>query len=183
MRGAADAVMVGAGTVLADDPSLTVRDPAYRGDPVLRVVVDARGRVPPERRVFSAEAPTLVATTHAASRERVDAWARTGAEVLLYDAEEGCVPLRDLVGDLGKRDVQLLLLEGGPTLAWGAVREGIVDKIVLFLAPLLVGGAAAPGVLGGDGFAPVGRALHLRITATEAVGPDLKVEAYVHRDR
>jgi len=70
MRAAADAVLVGAGTALADDPSLTVRDPEYRGRPVLRVLADARGRVRPTARLFSDDAPTLVATTEIAPDER-----------------------------------------------------------------------------------------------------------------
>ena len=75
LRGAADAIVAGAGTVIADDPLLTVRDPSYRGDPPLRVVVDASGRVPPDARIFDRSAPTLIATTERADRARADAWA------------------------------------------------------------------------------------------------------------
>src|SRR5207249_312050 len=72
LRGAADAIVVGAGTAVADDPSLTVRDPGYRGQPPLRVVVDAAGRLPASSKLFTDEAPTLVATTASAPSEAVD---------------------------------------------------------------------------------------------------------------
>ncbi|MDP9342083.1 MAG: bifunctional diaminohydroxyphosphoribosylaminopyrimidine deaminase/5-amino-6-(5-phosphoribosylamino)uracil reductase RibD [Actinomycetota bacterium] len=183
MRGAADAILVGAGTALADDPSVTVRDPEYRGRPVLRVLADAGGRVPPTAKLFSEEAPTLVATTEAAPEVRRRAWADTGAEVVVFDPAGAGVPLDALFAHLGKRDIQLVLMEGGPTLAWSAVRDGLVDRLVLFLAPKLVGGTGAPGILGGEGLAPIARALDVEIEDVALVGPDIKVEARVHRDR
>jgi diaminohydroxyphosphoribosylaminopyrimidine deaminase/5-amino-6-(5-phosphoribosylamino)uracil reductase len=184
MRGAADAIVAGAGTAIADDPALTVRDPDYRGRPVLRVLVDAAGRVPATGNLFDDEAPTLVATTEAAPTAAVDAWRSAGAEVVSFPADEaGGVVLADLWADLGKRDVASLLLEGGPTLAWSAVRDGVVDRIVLFLAPKLLGGSGAPGILGGEGLSPVGAAVDLEIVSVERIGDGIKVEADVHRDR
>ncbi len=183
LRGDSDAIVVGAGTALADDPALTVRDPDYRGRPVLRVVVDAAGRVPGTGRLFSDEAPTLVATSDDADPGAVDAWRAAGAEVVAFPRAPGGVPLAELMAHLGKRDVQSVLLEGGPTLAFSATRDGVVDRLVLFWAPKLLGGSGAPGVLAGEGFAPVGDAVDLEIVSVERVGRDLKVEADVHRDR
>jgi diaminohydroxyphosphoribosylaminopyrimidine deaminase/5-amino-6-(5-phosphoribosylamino)uracil reductase len=184
LRAAADAIVVGAGTALADDPSLTVRDPDYAGRPPVRVLVDGRGRVPATGDLFGDEAPTLVATTEAAPAERRDEWARAGAEVVTFEAEGGgLVSFDALVRHLGKRDVQSILLEGGPTLAWSAVQDGHVDKVVVYLAPRLIGGDDAPTVLGGRGFAPIAEALALRIRLFDALGEDLRVEADVHRDR
>jgi len=185
LRAVSDAIVVGAGTAIADDPALTVRDPDYRGRPVLRVVVDAAGRVPATGRLFSPEAPTLVATSEGADADAVDAWRAAGAEVVAFPSvprAEG-VPLSDLMAHLGKRDVQSVLLEGGPTLAFSAVRDGVVNRVVLYLAPKLLGGDAAPGVLAGQGLAPVGDAVDLEIVSVGRAGPDLKVEADVHRDR
>jgi len=183
LRAAADAILVGAGTALVDDPSLTVRDRGYRGRPPLRVLVDARGRVPESGDLFDAAAPTMVATTSLAPRERTEAWRARGAEVVEYEPEGGGVPLPQLLSDLGKRDVQSVLLEGGPTLAWSMVEDRAVDKVVVYLAPRLIGGQDAPGVLGGRGFAPIGQAMHLSIASIDRVGEDLRVEAHVHRDR
>jgi diaminohydroxyphosphoribosylaminopyrimidine deaminase/5-amino-6-(5-phosphoribosylamino)uracil reductase len=183
LRAWSDAIVVGAGTALVDDPSLTVRDPDYHGSPPLRVLVDARGRVPATGDLFDSAGPTLVATTELAPQERRDEWQRAGAEVVVFSAEGDRVPIGELVTLLGKRDVQGVLLEGGPTLAFAAVEEGVVDKVVVYLAPRLIGGADAPTVLGGRGFAPISNAVRLRVRSFDAIGEDLKVEADVHRDR
>jgi diaminohydroxyphosphoribosylaminopyrimidine deaminase/5-amino-6-(5-phosphoribosylamino)uracil reductase len=185
MRAAADAVMVGAGTAVADDPSLTVRHPGHPDSAPLRVVVDGRGMLPAGARVLTdGAAPTLVATTGAAPEDRRRAWNEAGAEVLvLGDPGDGRVPLEDLFAELGKRDLQRVLLEGGPTLAWEAVRGGCVDEVVLFLAPILVGGRTAPSVLMGEGVARIAEPHRLAIAAVERVGDDIKVVADVHRDR
>jgi diaminohydroxyphosphoribosylaminopyrimidine deaminase/5-amino-6-(5-phosphoribosylamino)uracil reductase len=183
LRGAADAIVVGAGTAVLDDPSLTVRDPEYTGRPPLRVLVDARGRVPATGDLFDDAAPTLVATTDTAPLARREAWRAAGAEVVTLEAVGGLVPFDALMRHLGKRDVQSVLLEGGPTLAWSAIEDGAVDKIVIYLAPALIGGVDAPSILGGRGFAPVSNALRVRIRSFDVVGTDLRVEADVHRDR
>src|SRR5919108_223346 len=174
---------VGAGTALVDDPSLTVREPGYRGRPPLRVLVDGRGRVPATGDLFDDAAPTLVATTDLAPRERRDEWEDSGAEVVVLAAEGDRVPIGELVSLLGKRDLQGVLLEGGPTLAFAAIEEGVVDKVVVYLAPKLIGGVDAPTVLGGRGFAPISSAARLRVRSFDPIGEDLKVEADVHRDR
>jgi diaminohydroxyphosphoribosylaminopyrimidine deaminase/5-amino-6-(5-phosphoribosylamino)uracil reductase len=93
------------------------------------------------------------------------------------------VPVDALVAWLGKRDVQGVVLEGGPTLAWSAVRAGVVDELVLYTAPLLIGGRDAPGILGGTGLSPISEAVPLEIRTFERIGTDLKVVADVHRDR
>jgi diaminohydroxyphosphoribosylaminopyrimidine deaminase/5-amino-6-(5-phosphoribosylamino)uracil reductase len=184
-RAWADAIVVGGGTALADDPSLTVRDPDLAATrPPLRVVVDTSGRVPGDRRIFDAAAPTLVATTELAPVHRRQEWLDAGADVVVLDRDAaGAVSLPALMETLGKRDVQGVVIEGGPTLAWTAVRDGVVDQVVVYLAPLLVGGHGAPGWLSGGGFAPIERAARLEIVSIERVGPDLKVVADVHRDR
>lgn len=184
MRAGADAILVGAGTALRDDPQLTCRDPGFRGRAKLRVVADGRGIVPETHRLFDEAAPTLVATTETAPEERRAAWRRAGAEILvLDDAGSGLIPLEQLMAELGKRDVQHVLLEGGPTLAWDAVDHGLVDEVVVFVAPILVGGSEAPSVLMGGGVPGIGAAMRLEIRTVERLGDDLKVVADVHRDR
>jgi diaminohydroxyphosphoribosylaminopyrimidine deaminase / 5-amino-6-(5-phosphoribosylamino)uracil reductase len=185
MRAGADAIMVGSGTALQDDPALTVRYPAYRGTPPLRVVVDGRGVVPETHTVFrDGAAPTLVATTERAPEPRRRAWAAAGADVVvLGDTAAPHTPLDRLLETLGKRDVQEVLLEGGPSLAWAAVDAGLIDRVVLFMAPVLIGGARAPGILDGEGSARLVDAIPLDVTEVRRVGDDLKVVADVHRDR
>jgi diaminohydroxyphosphoribosylaminopyrimidine deaminase / 5-amino-6-(5-phosphoribosylamino)uracil reductase len=184
LRAAADAIVVGAGTAILDDPSLTVRLPGYRGRQPLRVVVDGRGRVDAVGKVFDDTAPTMIATTSSVATDRWESWESEGAEVLELDpSTEHRVPLASLMEALGKRDVQNVLIEGGPTLAMSAVEEGVVDRLVLYLAPKLVGGAGAPGVLGGFGVKEISEAIPLSIRWIERIGEDVKVVADVHRDR
>jgi diaminohydroxyphosphoribosylaminopyrimidine deaminase/5-amino-6-(5-phosphoribosylamino)uracil reductase len=183
MRAATDAIVVGSGTVLADDPALSVRLDGYRGRPPLRVVVDGTGRVPAAGRLFDGSAPTLVATT-GASGEAQERWEGAGAEVAVFEPDQGRrVPLAALVELLGKRGCTSVLIEGGPTLAWAALEEQVVDRLVLYVAPKLVGGERAAGVLAGRGVATIADALPVDIRRVERVGEDLKVVADVHRDR
>jgi diaminohydroxyphosphoribosylaminopyrimidine deaminase/5-amino-6-(5-phosphoribosylamino)uracil reductase len=183
LRARADAVVVGAGTARADDPSLTVRLADYRGRQPLRVVVDGAGTVPPTGALFDGSAPTLVATSTRATGEARSAWEAAGAEVESLDGPAGRVSLRRLAESLGKRDVQTVLIEGGPTLAWSAVEERVVDRLVLYLGAKLIGGTQAPGVLGGEGIRTMSEAIGASIASVSLLGDDVKVVSDVHRDR
>ena len=185
LRAWSDAIMVGAGTAIADDPALTVRGPyADAARPALRVVVDSAGRVPVSLRLFDGAAPVLVATTDRASEDRIRRWVAAGADVAVFERGVDCaVSLGALVAELGKRDVQGLLVEGGPTLAWSCLRDDIVDRVIVYLAPVLVGGDSAATVIGGQGYASIGEALRLGKLDVEPVGSDLKVVADVHGHR
>ena len=183
MRASSDAIMIGSGTALTDDPRLTVRDPGYMGEPALRIVVDSRGRVPATGHLFDDNAPTIVATTDRSTQERREEWRGAGSDVVVCErSEDGDVDLEDLLASLGKRDIQSVLIEGGAALAGSVVGAGLVDKVVIYLAPKLLGGNGAPAILGETGFGSLAEALELEITDVMRQGPDLKVEAYVHRD-
>jgi riboflavin-specific deaminase-like protein len=139
------AVMVGVGTVLADDPRLTVR--LVPGPSPRRVVVDSTLRLPLEANgLTDGAAPTLVATTERASPERVEAVRRSGVDVLQLPADErGLVDLRCLLERLAAESV---LIEGGGTLITSALRERLVQRLVVCIAPLLIGsGTEAVGDL------------------------------------
>jgi diaminohydroxyphosphoribosylaminopyrimidine deaminase/5-amino-6-(5-phosphoribosylamino)uracil reductase len=196
LRAEADAVVVGAGTALADDPRLTARLPRPTGEPPrgspdpsghvarqpLRVLVDAAGRVGATGHLFDAAAPTLVATTAAAPAAAVAAWKRAGAEVLVCQEaarEDGGrgVDLAELVAALGRRGVLELLVEGGPRLQAGFWAAGLADRLVWYLAPLVIGGDGAPGLLRDGGAATLAAARALRIDSLERLGEDLRVVA------
>ena len=185
LRAGAGAIVVGAGTAFRDDPSLTARHPDYPDRRPLRVIIDGAGIVPETHKVFTdGAAPTLVVTSEAAPADRLLAWADTGAEVLLLsEPESHRVAMARLLAELGKRDIQRVLIEGGPTLAWEVVRTGLVDELVLFVAPILVGGRDAPSVLMGEGIESIADPHRVEVVEVSRVGDDIKVVADVHRDR
>ncbi len=183
LRAEAGAVAAGAGTVLADDPSLTVRLEGYRGRQPVRVVVDASGRTPGGGRVHDGAARTVVATTVRAPGPARAAWEDAGAEVLVLPESPEGVALDALLEALGKRDVQGLLVEGGPTLAWSFLRAGLIDRWVAYVGARALGGAGAMPAVGGDGVPSIGEAIPLHIESVERLGEDVKVVARVHGDR
>jgi diaminohydroxyphosphoribosylaminopyrimidine deaminase / 5-amino-6-(5-phosphoribosylamino)uracil reductase len=177
LRAEADAVVVGAGTALADDPRLTVRLPGFAGRQPLRVLVDAAGRVGAGGHLFDGEAETLVATTAAAPASAVDAWKAAGAELLVCRSAPEGVDLPDLARALGERGVLELLVEGGPTLQASLWAAGLADRLVWYLAPLAIGGRDAPGLLGAAGAATLTEARRLRLASVDRVGDDLRLVA------
>jgi diaminohydroxyphosphoribosylaminopyrimidine deaminase/5-amino-6-(5-phosphoribosylamino)uracil reductase len=175
MRNEMDAVMVGAGTVIADDPSLTCRLRGGR-DP-LRIIVDGRLRLPLRSRVLTKEAArgTLIATVSHDSR-RIDELSRRGATVLVLPGGGGRLSLRRLLRDLARRGVHSVLIEGGATLAAAALKEKVVHRLLWFFAPKLIGGDGVPTV-GPLGVTRLAGAPAVRLLAVERVGDDVAIHA------
>ena len=157
LRGTVDAIIAGIGTVLADDPRLTVRDAGTARTP-LRVIVDSSGRTPGNALVRDAAAPTWIATR-----------AELGA------GPDGRVDLSALMGALHARGVRAALLEGGPTLAGAFLAAGLVDQVVGYVAPKLLGAGSA--VLRDAGVTTIGEAVELDLTDLTRIGPDLRFTA------
>jgi len=189
LRTEVDAVVVGIGTVLADDPLLTARPagPTTRANRAprqpLRVVVDSAARTPTAARVLAPvgnSRPPLIAVTSDAPASRVRALEAAGAEVLrLPPGTDDRVDLQALASALGRRGIVHVLLEGGPTLSAAALAAGLVQKILIFVAPRIVGGAAAPGPVGGDGVARLADAIPIRELVARRVGEDVLLKGYV----
>jgi diaminohydroxyphosphoribosylaminopyrimidine deaminase/5-amino-6-(5-phosphoribosylamino)uracil reductase len=181
LRRGADAVMVGIGTVLKDDPLLNVRLAAPASDrQPLRIVVDSRLRIPLNSRLVQTAAryPTLVAATGAASPAKIRRLEKRKVEVwTLPQDSRGRVNLRILMKRLGKRGILAVLLEGGAELNASALRQKLVDRLLFFFAPKVVGGTRAPGAVGGEGVRRLRDSTPLRIIQVRRIGPDLLVEA------
>jgi diaminohydroxyphosphoribosylaminopyrimidine deaminase/5-amino-6-(5-phosphoribosylamino)uracil reductase len=178
LRDQHDAVLVGSGTALRDDPALTCRIPGGR-DP-LRVVVDSTLRLPPHARLLrEGTSPVVVATTPRAEAERVDRLTRAGAEVWVCEPEGGRVCLRDLLRRLAERGVVSVLVEGGGALHASLLEAGLVDRVVALVAPVLVGGVESPGPVSGRGVADLGEALRLENVTVRRLGEDVCLEGDV----
>jgi diaminohydroxyphosphoribosylaminopyrimidine deaminase/5-amino-6-(5-phosphoribosylamino)uracil reductase len=181
LRADSQAIVVGAGTVLADEPALTVRDVAVQPlHPPLRVLLDARGRVPAHGPLFDDAAPTLVITTeHAPSKAR-DAWTAAGAKVeTVAGAPEG-VDLSAALALLGREHVLQALVEGGATLHGALLRAGLVNRIVAYIAPTLLGTQGRPGFAFG-GPATINDAQRFTLLDAQQLGPDVRLDYEVTR--
>lgn len=189
MRSRHDAIIVGSGTALADDPALNLRGRALeaRGgseahpQPV-RVVVDSHCRLPPSSCMLHASTAggqVIVACAQGADPAKAEALTRAGAEVVAFETVDGRVRLEALMRFLARRGVNMVLCEGGGELAAGLIREKLVDEVVVFLAAKIIGGRQAPGPVGGEGFARMSEALPLRLRSCEPVGGDLKIVGVV----
>ncbi len=178
LRGVSDAVVVGAGTALADDPLLMptlVRRPARI--PV-RVVVDEAARLAPEARLIRSarDAQVLVACTTVAPESRRALLRGHGVEVLVLQDDQGLVALPALLRELGRRSLQNVLVEGGASLAGSLVRAGLVDRLLVFYAPLVLGDPEAVPLVRVPGTFTLSDASRFVLRSARRVGPDLMVE-------
>ena len=167
-RAEVGAVMVGSGTVLADDPSLTARDVGAEHQP-LKVILDGSGRVPPGARVFGV-GDSMVVTTSRAPHETQVAWKEAGAEVVVLETSGGSVDVAALLELLGSRWITEVYVEGGAALATHLLASGLVDRIEIYRAPVWLGSGGPE--IGSLGIASMSRAPRWRRESVCALGPD-----------
>ena len=177
-RAECDAVAVGIGTALADDPLLTARVEGAGGQPI-RVVFDSQARLPLDSALVSSidEAPLIVVCAPEAASARRDGLERAGAEVVVAPGRSRRARLEAALDELGRREVQDLLVEGGPTLAGALFDASEIDEVRLFVAPVLVGAAQARAVLEGEGVARIAEGVRPLATSFDRVGEDMLVRA------
>jgi diaminohydroxyphosphoribosylaminopyrimidine deaminase/5-amino-6-(5-phosphoribosylamino)uracil reductase len=185
LRYTTDAIMAGVNTVLADDPHLTTRCCGGRGGTArkqpLRVIVDGEGRTPLTARVFSEPGKTLLALGRKATPEKKAAFAQAGAEILELPTAKGLVNLEKLLTALGEREIASILVEGGGILLGSLFDRGLVDKVIAFIAPIIIGGAEAKTAVAGKGVDKVADSFRLERIKVEKLGDDLMVSGYVAR--
>jgi diaminohydroxyphosphoribosylaminopyrimidine deaminase/5-amino-6-(5-phosphoribosylamino)uracil reductase len=183
LRHLCDGIAVGAGTAAADNPRLTTRLPDLpEARHPLRILLDSRGRVPLDARLLQPDLPgeTLVAATEQMPLSRREALARRGVESLILPADDdGRVGLRPLLDELGRRGLNSLLLEGGGQLLGSFFAAGLVNEVWAFLAPLIIGGDAAPGAVRGLGAARLAEAWRLQNVRVEMAGRDILARGYL----
>jgi diaminohydroxyphosphoribosylaminopyrimidine deaminase / 5-amino-6-(5-phosphoribosylamino)uracil reductase len=177
-RAECDAVAVGIGTALADDPLLTARLKGEARQPV-RVIFDSGARLPVTSALVSSieEAPLIVVCAPEAASARRDALERAGAEVIVAAGRTDRARLEAALDELGRRRIQDLLVEGGPTFAGALFDAGEIDEVRLFIAPLFVGAAEARAALEGEGAMRIADGVRPLSTSFEQVGEDMLVRA------
>ncbi len=174
-------IMVGVNTVITDNPSLDDRSDYKTKSHPAKIVVDSNGRIPLNSKLFKSKAAkTIIAVTERASTEFINAVSNKGAEIVFCPIKEDKVDIRFLMKHLGKSGIDSILLEGGSTLNFSAINEGLVDKVYSFISPKLIGGDKAQTPVGGAGFKKINDAIVLKISDVKRFDEDILVEAYIN---
>ncbi len=174
LRNECDAVLVGVGTILSDDPKLIVKG-KYVENPKkpLRVILDSQGRTPLDAEVLSKDAPTLIVTTEGCDATFDDAdLARCGEER---------VDLHSLMQVLNEKGVKRLLVEGGETVIWSFLKESLVDEVKVFIGSMVIGGTGSPTMAGGQGAASLEQTIPLVLKSSTRLGDGVLLEYEVKR--
>ncbi|MBN2533057.1 MAG: bifunctional diaminohydroxyphosphoribosylaminopyrimidine deaminase/5-amino-6-(5-phosphoribosylamino)uracil reductase RibD [Spirochaetales bacterium] len=178
-----DAVMVGIGTVLNDDPLLTCRFSGKKEKPISRIIVDSRGRIPLNARVLNPATRhrTIIASTTGLPERKYNALEQKGAEIILTESDNGRVNILKLFTILGQRGICSVFLEGGGTLNSSIINNRLADKLFLFIAPKIIGGKEAPTWVEGKGIEDINAALMCTFSRQKRFGDDIMLEYYFNK--
>lgn len=168
LRAESDAVLIGVGTVIKDNPKLTVKPEYAKGTSPLRVVLDSDGKTPDHAHVLDGKAETLIATTVGCTREFPNA--------KVFRAGKDEVDLPALLEHLSQLGVTSLLVEGGSTAIWSFLRQRLADHVKVFVASTVLGGHGAPTLAGGPGVRSLEESFRLRLEKAERLGDGLLIE-------
>lgn len=183
MRNSVDAVMTAVGTVKADNPQLTVRLGVSRGQKTRnpkRILIDPNLETPVDYKIFNKEAETILVTRmQAASNEKIKLLSSMGVKIIGHEGKR--VNLKSLILRLGETGITSLIIEAGSSFSASALQEGIVDKVVFFIAPKLIGGKDSVPAIGGSMFRKLEDAHKIYNMKVKKVGEDLMIEGYLQR--
>ena len=179
LRDINDGIMVGIGTILADNPSLTAR--IENGKNPVRIIVDSMARTPLDSKILNdGAAKNIIAVTENAPTEKIDALKNLGAEIIV--AGNSQVDLKILMAELASREITSVLLEGGGILNFSMFRAGLIDKVFAFVAPKIIGGKNALSPVAGGGFEKLSDAVNLENLAAEKIGSNILISGYINPD-
>jgi diaminohydroxyphosphoribosylaminopyrimidine deaminase/5-amino-6-(5-phosphoribosylamino)uracil reductase len=184
LRHMADAVMVGIGTVVKDNPQLTTRLEGRKGSDPMRIVLDTHLSIPSGARLLhlSSDSDTLIVTSSSVSPEKRKSLQRAGLQLLAMDCHEDHIDLKALVRELGRREITSLLIEGGSRVNGSALRAGIVDKVYMFYAPKICGGDDGAPICAGPGVERMEQSLKLKDISVHRFEDDVMIEGYLKND-
>lgn len=178
-----DAVMAGVNTVLADDPQLTARCSGGRGgtakEQPLRIIIDGMALTPVTAKVFNEHGKTIVVTARKITEKESEAYQTVGAEVLEMPSQTGYIELKQLMTELGKHRIMSVLVEGGSILFGSLFDQQLVDKVVAFVAPIIIGGEKAKTAIGGRGIEKITDVVKLKNLSVDRFGDDIMFIGYV----
>ncbi|WP_195990171.1 bifunctional diaminohydroxyphosphoribosylaminopyrimidine deaminase/5-amino-6-(5-phosphoribosylamino)uracil reductase RibD [Clostridium sp. D53t1_180928_C8] len=178
LRNKLSGIMVGVNTVIKDNPELTCR--LESGNSPIRIIVDSTLRIPFNSKVLNnKDNKTIIATTNKADMSKVEEISKMNAKVLIIDEKDGRVDLNKLMAKLGELNIDSILLEGGAILNYSALEEKIVDKVMMYISPKIIGGEESKTPIGGYGIDKLNNAFKLKNIKTSIVGADILVEGYI----
>ena len=174
-------IMAGIGTVLADDPMLTCRIEGAK-DPV-RIICDTHLRIPEDSKIVqTADRTETILATSCSDKDRYRPYLEKGCQILAVPEKDGHIDLKILMKALGEKGIDSVLLEGGGTLNWSALKEGIVQKVFCYIAPKLLGGKGAKSPVEGLGFPDPRYGVQLINRKYTIIGEDMMIEGEVKAD-
>lgn len=177
LRDQVDAVLVGIGTIIKDNPFLTAR--IKGGKDPLKVILDSKLRIPEDSNVLKINPEkTIIATTEFAPKDKIDKIKERGAKILCIKSKDGRVDLRELLSELGRMEIVRLLVEGGSKINGAFFDEGLIDKIILFISPKIIGNEQPYGIFNGKGVRTLQEAKIIKDIKFKRMGEDIYIEGY-----
>ncbi|MDP4094611.1 MAG: bifunctional diaminohydroxyphosphoribosylaminopyrimidine deaminase/5-amino-6-(5-phosphoribosylamino)uracil reductase RibD [Bacillota bacterium] len=181
MRDRVSAIMVGINTVIKDNPMLTARLPNKKSTDPVRIIVDSKGRIPPDSNVLNvlSNAGAILATTTAITKEKEKKLSDKGVRLIKTERKDGQVDLSLLMRELYKLEIDSVMVEGGGSLNYSCLQAGIVDKVMMFIAPKIIGGRSAVTPVEGEGIKLMKDAVRLKDVEVKRFDDDILIEGRI----